>query len=480
MVDILIENGTIITMDKERRIIERGSVAILEDRIVDIGKESETKYDADKVINAKNKVVMPGLIDAHGHAGHGLIKTICEHSSNEWEAFADRVYRHFTTKESWYVEGLLSAAEKLKFGTTCGVSFLGGGVTFRSDDPVFADMHAKAIEDAGIRGIFGIGPSGLYYPLGSTGFSTYQGAERVESEVTFENSLKITETVLRKWSRPGKGRVHACLALNRVSPSSKEAKAEEIDAIAGQAAEIRRLADNYKVSIMSHAHGGEVEFAYRNHPFSLGSDVQLVHCDGISEAEIAILAKTGTKVIHCPSARAIIAKRCPVVELLDAGINVAIATDGSAPDRSFCLFKDMRLAMRLQQTHFGSSNYLPPGKILEMVTIDAAENLGLSSLIGSLEVGKKADVILLDMMKPHLVPFFMPVHRVVYEALGTDVDTAIVDGKILMQNRQLKSLDEEEVLRKAQHEAERIVNENQCWDYMRPPKGFWGCSKYTV
>jgi len=480
MLDILIENGTILTMDEGRRILKDGSVAIKKDRIIDVGdtKDLKEKYGAKEVINAKNKVVMPGLIDAHAHAGHGLIKTICEHRGDEWERFANRIYRHFADEGFWYIEGLLSAVERLKFGTTCGVSFLGGGDTFRSDDPVFADMHAKAINEVGIRDIMAIGPSGIYYPLAPTRFSTWKGTTKVEREVTFEESIKTTEKVLEKWSGSDEDRVRASIALNRVSPSSIEVKHQDIPMVIEQAREIRRVADRYKVMILSHAHSGEIEFTYRHHPFSLGTDVQLVHCDGISEEEIRILAKTGTKVAHCPSARAIISGRCPVVELLDAGVNVAIGSDASSPDRTYCLFKDMRLAMRYQQTYFKSSNYLPPGKVLEMVTIDAARNLGLDDLIGSLEAGKKADIILLDMFKPHLIPFFMPAHRVVYEASGSDVDTVIVDGRILMRNRQITSVDEAEILRNAQEQSEKIIDDSGSRSYMEIPKSFWRSSKY--
>jgi len=170
--------------------------------------------------------------------------------------------------------------------------------------------------------------------------------------------------------------------------------------------------------------------------------------------------------------------RCPVVELLDAGVTVGLGTDGSAPDRTFDIFSDMRMAQALQRHHFHDSSYMPPGKVLEMATIDAAKALGIGNEIGSIEAKKRADIILVNMNKPHLTPRFMIPHRVVYEAYGHDVDTVIVDGKIIMEDRVVKTVNEEEMLDQAQRVAEEVVEQNSLEKYLEITKGFWGYSKY--
>ena len=149
---------------------------------------------------------------------------------------------------------------------------------------------------------------------------------------------------------------------------------------------------------------------------------------------------------HNPSAIASVLGRCPVPELLDAGVTVAIASDGQGPDRNCDLFRRMNQAMRMQRFFRHDPGLLPPGKALEMITIDAARALGVESRLGSLEVGKQADVILLDVRRPHLTPFLMPVEQLVNFANGSDVTTALVAGRVVMQDRKVTTVDEPGVL----------------------------------
>ena len=170
--------------------------------------------------------------------------------------------------------------------------------------------------------------------------------------------------------------------------------------------------------------------------------------------------------------------RCPVPELLDAGVTVMLGSDGTAPNRSTDMFRHMFQCMHYHRTYYHDPAYLPPGKVLEMTTTDAARGLGMEKEIGSLEVGKRADIILVNMFKPHLYPLNMPVYRVIYFASGGDVDTVIVDGKILMENRIVKTVNEEEVLERAQREAEAMFDRMQLRHLLKTPDRFWGHSRY--
>jgi cytosine/adenosine deaminase-related metal-dependent hydrolase len=169
--------------------------------------------------------------------------------------------------------------------------------------------------------------------------------------------------------------------------------------------------------------------------------------------------------------------RCPVPELIDAGVTVALGSDAASPDRSYDMFRHMFQCMRYHRRHFRDPSYMPAGKVLEMATIDGARALGLESEIGSLEVGKKADVILVDMFKPHLFPLNMPVHRIAYFANGSDVDTVIVDGQVVMEHRRVLTVDEAAVLELAQEETVAMLNRTQQWDALELAERFWGHSR---
>ena len=197
-----------------------------------------------------------------------------------------------------------------------------------------------------------------------------------------------------------------------------------------QARRVRAIASKYATRIHSDAFGGMIKLASQDEYGLLGPDVHLQHCHGLSMEEVQIVAETDTRIGHSPGPSAF---RCPVPELMQAGATVAVTTDGTSPRQSFDLFQAMRKAQLLQQVHFRDRAYLPPGKLLEMVTIDAARALGWEDEIGSLEAGKKADIIVINMRQPHLMPNFMPVHRLVYEAVGNDVETVIVDGRVVME-----------------------------------------------
>jgi cytosine/adenosine deaminase-related metal-dependent hydrolase len=170
--------------------------------------------------------------------------------------------------------------------------------------------------------------------------------------------------------------------------------------------------------------------------------------------------------------------RCPVPELLDAGVTVMLGSDGTAPDRSYDMFRHMFQCMHYHRTYYHDPSYLPPGKVLEMVTIDAARALGLEQEIGSLEPGKQADMILVDMFKPHLYPLNMPVFRIAHFANGSDVDTVIVAGKVLMEHREVKTVNEAEILNMAQRETEAMLDRTDLRGLLQTPDRFWGYSRY--
>ena len=264
-------------------------------------------------------------------------------------------------------------------------------------------------------------------------------------------------------------RLKACKQLPLLKAALAERKA--------QARTARELSKKYGVFFIQDGHTrGTVKFAHEQLNL-LGPDAIFSHATDLTEEEVKLIASTGTRISHNPSAIFSIRGRNPTTELIDAGAVVMLGSDGSAPDRSYDMFRHMFQATRYHRFYFRDPNVLPAGKVLEMATIDAAKALGMEKEIGSLEAGKKADVILLDWFKPHMVPMNMPVYRVVYFAEGTDVATVIVDGKVLMRDRKVLTVNEEQILTRAQQQADLAIKRSGLESLTAMPAGFWGKTK---
>jgi cytosine/adenosine deaminase-related metal-dependent hydrolase len=189
----------------------------------------------------------------------------------------------------------------------------------------------------------------------------------------------------------------------------------------------------------------------------LGPDAFLSHCTDLTDADIETLVRTGTSVVHNPSAIAAVRGYCPAPQMMEAGVTVMIGSDATAPDRSGDMFRHMFQCMRYHQRHFREEGMIPPGKALEMVTVDAARGLGLDAEIGSLETGKLADLITVDLTAPHMAPANMPVARVVCFASGQDVRDVVVGGRVLLRDGTAPHLDAAEVAREAEREAAAML-----------------------
>jgi 5-methylthioadenosine/S-adenosylhomocysteine deaminase len=475
MIDLLLTGGTVVTVDADRRVLLEGAVAIDRGRIVAVGPADEIgrQHEATRTIDCRGKAVLPGLIDAHGHGGHSLIKTLGSDTPTFWMRIATPAYFHFTTPEYWYADGLLSALERLRFGVTCGVSVMGSMP--RSDDPRIGGNHARAYAEVGVREIVCIGPCAPPWPHPVSNWDTGRRAERL---VTFEEALAGTEAVIEAWHHGADDRIRVFVtpftivtSIDPSNPSPADAATTLTEHDRLQARRVREIAAHWNTRIHSDAFAGMVRVAARDENALLGPDVHIQHLRGISLEEVDILARTGTHASHSPTANQA-SGRCPVPEMIQAGVNVAITTDGNSPKTSFDLFQAMRRVQLVHQLMARDLFLFPPGKLLEMVTIDAARALGWDDEIGSLEVGKKADAIVVDLRQPHLAPDFMVVHRLVYEAVGNDVETVVVDGRVVMEERRVLTVEEAGVLDRAQEESTKLIERAGLQRHLHEPG--WG------
>ena len=480
MTSLLIDHATIITVDEQRRIIEDGAVGIEQDRILRVGASADfsDKSDYDEVIDATNMVVLPGLIDCHAHAGHALIKSLGTDLGDSWNDACEVIYSRASDEAFWEAEAEIAALERLKFGITCGVSLLGGGNSiYRSDDPTYAAHHCAAVERVGTRAYVAVGPCPPPYPRT---FAQWRNDTTVTHEVSLEQQLATCERVIAANHNTARGRIQICIVSPTVHPADVDAAPTETIAndLNRQASLARELSRRHGLLFTQDGHRRDsLKYAHEELGL-LGPDALLSHSIDLSDEEIAIAARTNTRIVHNPSAIAAILGRCPVTELLEAGATVVIGSDATAPDRSSDLFRHMQQCMHYHRRHFRDPSVLPPGKTLEMVTIDAAHALGRENDMGSVEVGKKADVILLDLFKPHTYPLQMPLYRAVYFANGNDVDTVIVDGKILMRNRQVATVDERGVLLRAHAAAQTAIERSGLEALTRLPERVWGHSRF--
>jgi cytosine/adenosine deaminase-related metal-dependent hydrolase len=212
----------------------------------------------------------------------------------------------------------------------------------------------------------------------------------------------------------------------------------------------------------------------------LGPSALLSHSVDLTKGDFAALAETGAHIVHNPSAIMSVYGRCPAPELIEAGVTVCLGSDAGAPDRGFDMFRHMAQCMHYHRRHFRDPSYMPPGKVLEMATIDAARALGLGDDLGSLEPGKKADIVLVDMRKPHLWPPNMPVTRLAHFANAADVHTVIADGRVLMRGRRLINVDEASILDEAETELARALERTRLERLTLEPSDYWGVARRRI
>lgn len=476
-VDLLITGGTVITMDAQRRVLEDAAVAVAGDSIVAIGPSAElsAQYEGREVIDAKRHIVMPGLIDGHGHAGHGLVKSLGM-DTGEWYPATEAIYSLGSTVDFWRAEALLTGTERVRFGVTTALSFLGGGdMVMRTDSAKYGDAYMQAIDSVGLRFFLAVGPRRPPFPKV---FAQWTGDSSRRVDISFDQQLRVSEALIDKWNGAGKGRLHIAMAFPTHHPEEGTLSDSAMSELVAQARATRALSRKHKLLFTQDGHSkGSVKFAHEVFDI-LGPDALLSHATGMTDEEVAIVAKTSTRIVHNPSANAAIRERFTLTELLDAGATVMLGSDGVGPDRSYDMFRHIFQAMRYHRAYFRDTKVLPAGKALEMVTIDAARALGLEKEIGSLETGKKADIILIDASRPHMAPMHMPLYRVAYFANGNDVSTVVVNGRVLMRDRKVLTVNETEVVDFAQREADAAIRRTGLEKLMRTPEGFWGRSRF--
>ena len=422
--DVVIRRCTLLTMS-DRGVIRQGLMAIKDGSIIYVGREIKApSFEADKIIDGSGKIAMPGLINCHTHAAMSLFRSIAE--DKELSVWLREVIWPLESKlkpEDVYYGTLLSCVEMIKSGTTCF-----------SDMYFHEDMVAKAVIESGLRCVLSPG--------------IIEAGQKILGRILLREAVKIA----KKYRGDSYGRISVMLgphALYSCSPQllrrvSEEAKALNIGVHI-------HLAESEDDSANIKNLYGKSEVELLNDIGLLRPNLLAAHCIHLSDQDVMLMAKRDVKVVYNPVSNMKLASGIPKVkDLLDAGLTVSLGTDGPASNNSLDMFDTMKFATLLQKAKYRDPRVLPAKKVIEMATIDGARALGLSDFIGSLEVNKRADIILIDAEKPHLTPIHDIYATLVYSARGSDVDTVIVDGKVLMENRNVKTLDEHEIIKKVE------------------------------
>ena len=432
---ILIKNGALLTMDRDNSI-KTGDLLIRGNRIASVG---ETVDVADILIEASRCAVLPGFVQTHVHLCQTLFRGVADDLALiDW--LKNRVWpmEAAHNSESLRASAQLAIAEMIKGGTTSALTM----ETVNHTAEAF-----RVAEETGFRAT-----------IGKCMMDKGDGVPDALHEET-ESSISESLVLLDEWHERADGRIRYCFAPRFAVSCTPELLAE-----------VSRLARERGVMVHTHASENrtEIEMVEREtgqrnvaylHSLGLtGRHVALAHCIHLDNSELDILASTGTHVAHCPSSNLKLGSGiAPVTEMLGRGISVSLGADGAPCNNRLDMFTEMRTAALLQKVSHGA-DALPAQRVLRLATIDGARALGLEHEIGSLETGKRADVIIVNLDCLHSTPRPADlISALVYSAEASDVQTVIIDGQPVMRERELLTLDEREVIETANREASLLL-----------------------
>lgn len=428
--DILVINGTLLTLDANHTEISDGAVAVSQDTITAVGSIDDfSDWSVSRVVDARGGIIMPGLINTHTHAAMTCFRGLADDLQlMNW--LNDHIFpaEAKLDDQKVYLGTLLACAEMIMSGTTCFC-----------DMYLFEDAVARAAKEAGMRAVVGE----VLYDFDSPNYGP------------IENGFAYTQKLIDTW--------HADPLVNiAVEPHSTYLCAPELLKRAF------KLTRSYGLPLVIHlaeskSEVEQIKNRYGRTPVEhlaelgiLAPNVLACHCVELTENDIRLLQRFDVKVAHNAESNMKLASGvAPIPKLLTRGICVGLGTDGCASNNNLDLFLEMDTVAKLHKAQTLDPTAMDALTVLKMATIQAARALGLDQLVGSLEVGKKADLIIIDTDKPHLTPMYSPVSQLVYAAMGSDVSTSIINGTVVMENGEVKTMD----LRKVMDDVNKIAKE---------------------
>jgi 5-methylthioadenosine/S-adenosylhomocysteine deaminase len=432
--DLIVSGGMVVTMDAGRAVYEDGSVAVRGDRIVAVGPraEIEGRYQAAERIDARGRLVLPGFINGHTHVPMTLFRGLRDDVT-----LSDWLYKYIFPAEAKNVN-----EEFVRWGTRLAAAEqIRAGVTTFADMYYFEDAIAEETKAAGMRAV-----------LGETFIDFPAPDNKSEAEM-----LNYTEKFLKRWQ--GDGLIHAAAAPHSIYTCSRKTL-EDAAALARKyhAPILIHVAEMKKERDDSEKQNGMSPVAYLEKIGVLGGDVVAAHCIFVDETDRKLLAERQVGCVHNPSSNMMIASGvAPVPEERAAGVAVGLGTDGPAgSNNDLDLMEEIDLAAKLAKIAKMDPTALSAKAAVEMATIDGARALHMEKEVGSLEAGKKADLILISLNEPNAVPMYDVYAQIAYALKGSDVETVVIGGKVVMRGRKLLTVDEAKVLEKAREYGKSV------------------------
>lgn len=428
---LLLNNITLLPMTGESSIIEKGYLVIEGNHIASMGAGEAPNGRYDRVIEGKDKVVLPGFINTHTHAAMTLLRGYAD----------DLPLMEWLSTKIWPLEAKLNG-DHIYWGTLLAIiEMLQSGTTTFNDMYFFMDRAAQAVEESGIRavlsrGMIGVGPNG-------------------------QEALLDSRNLVERFNGAAGGRIMFALGphapytcppdyLKQVVALSEELQVGLHIHISETLQEVQDIKQQYGVS--------PVQLMLDAGVFS--RPTLAAHCVHISEDDIAILKKYNVGVAHNPESNMKLASGiAPIPALLKAGVSVGLGTDGASSNNNLDMLQEMRTCALLHKVSSMDPTILPAYQALEMATIGGARALGLGDHLGMLQPGYQADMIIINLTAPNMIPRYDILANIVYAAQAGDVDTAIVQGKVIMENRQISTVDVQEVVRNCEDIARQLVTD---------------------
>ncbi len=442
MTDIVLTHGTVVTMNGRREILRDGAVVIEGNKIVSVGKTEKIKpkYMADVELDCTGKLVLPGLVDCHVHLAQALIRGCADDLSLvPW--LRERVHPMQGTysPKDGELSTKLCCLEMIKSGTTC---FVESGLHWRYG---FNEI-ARVVEEIGIRAALSKKLMNL------RGYADVPDAICESMAEDGETTLRQTLEMIKKWHGKAGNLIHVWFGARTPGACTVDFYREMVE-----------QARKHQTGITIHLGEVKQDIDYMRKEFKMtpmefmrhcgvvGPHVIYVHGVWIPQEDFKILSETEGTICHCPASNLKLASGfAPVPEMLHAGVNVALGCDGGPSNNCYDMIREMKLAAIVHKARLLDPEVLPAERVLEMATVNGARATLWGKELGSLEPGKLADLIVVDQRNPHLVPVRNPVSNLVYAANGSDVDTVIIDGKIVMQGREVKTIDEAKIVERVQ------------------------------